>query len=177
MYMTVQIMSLYQIVLGKCNHPLQEQSNTCVQAINYINPATVGTNVILRCSSRDGELDQTVVTCNNRKWSPDPREFIQSCKGMFFFFLFMDIYLIIRSIVNCSTSNIMIASDVSLIYNFTLEGSSLIVWCQNGLLSRMALTATCSCDGNWIPDPHGYDCSTLFPVTGVKFCFPTVNFL
>ena len=88
MYIHVQrIMNLYltAFLLGKCNHPLHEQSNTCVQAIDYINPATIGTNIMLRCSSRDGELAQTVVTCiKNGRWSPDYREFIQSCKGMNF---------------------------------------------------------------------------------------------
>ena len=54
--------------------------------------------------------------------------------------------------VNCGTPEVNGIRNISLNYNSTLEGSLLIIECEES--SRLTVTATCLSDGNWSPDPH-----------------------
>ena len=47
--------------------------------------------------------------------------------------------------------------DVSLILNSTLEGSQLILWCDE--FPNDTTIATCLSDGRWSIDPDGYSCT------------------
>lgn len=67
---------------------------------------------------------------------------------------------------NCSVP--IVNENVSLIYTSTLEGSFLVAFCDNrGTTSdNDVLTSTCHKDGNWVPDPIDYSCSSLFTTSG-----------
>ena len=49
-------------------------------------------------------------------------------------------------------------SDVSLIFNSTLEGSQLIFWCDE--YPNEIINASCLSDGRWSVDLNQYSCST-----------------
>ena len=53
-------------------------------------------------------------------------------------------------------------------YNYTLEGSFLILTCENeisnmdtGTTDEQILSVTCHSNGNWIPNPNELTCSSV----------------
>ena len=55
-------------------------------------------------------------------------------------------------------------------YTTTFEGSSIIFTCKDGLFPNVNITATCTGEGHWTPDPATYMCinitgTTTFPAT------------
>ena len=61
-------------------------------------------------------------------------------------------------------------------YNSTLEGSVLTLTCENEInissnvinsTGEQILNVTCHSDGNWIPDPAQFACSTVPPSTEI----------
>ena len=61
-------------------------------------------------------------------------------------------------------------SDAKLNYSSTLEGSVLILICENDTSTdEQSLSATCHSNGNWIPDPAQFTCSSSITVpTGTE---------
>ena len=51
-------------------------------------------------------------------------------------------------------------------YTGTLEGSTLFYWCNRGFSPQGVLTAVCTANGNWIPDPADVTCREL----GIPLC-------
>ena len=75
-------------------------------------------------------------------------------------------------------------SNVKLNYNSTLEGSVLILTCENDISSmhmnttdEQFLNATCHSNGNWIPDPAELSCLSFTTVPSGIFYYldPTCN--
>ena len=56
----------------------------------------------------------------------------------------------------------LVNRNVKLNYNSTLDGSVLIVTCENKISSidEQILNVTCHNNGNWIPDPAEFTCSS-----------------
>ena len=53
-------------------------------------------------------------------------------------------------------------SNATLNYSSTLEGSVLILTCENDTSTdEQALNVTCHSNGSWIPDPANFTCSSL----------------
>ena len=69
--------------------------------------------------------------------------------------------------------------NVNLNYSSTLEGSILILTCENEISNmhmnttdEQVLHATCHSNGNWIPDPAEFTClsfTTVPPAAGTIF--------
>ena len=74
--------------------------------------------------------------------------------------------------VNCDTPEVN--GDISLNYNSTLEGSLLIIECEES--SRLTVIVTCLSDGNWSPDPHQV-CSVESPTQHDNLSNPCVAML
>ena len=56
-------------------------------------------------------------------------------------------------------------SNAPLNYNSTLEGSVLILTCENDTsANEQTLNAICHSNGNWIPDPAQFTCSLITTV-------------
>ena len=52
------------------------------------------------------------------------------------------------------------AADGVMIHNYTttFEGSSITFTCENGLFPKVTITANCTREGHWSPDPTIYMC-------------------
>ena len=50
-------------------------------------------------------------------------------------------------------------------YTTTFEGSSITFTCEDGLFPNDIITATCTGEGHWSPDPATYMCTTTTTTT------------
>ena len=50
-------------------------------------------------------------------------------------------------------------------YTTTFEGSSITFTCEDGLYPNVTITATCTGEGHWSPDPATYMCSNITGIT------------
>ena len=59
------------------------------------------------------------------------------------------------------------AGDGVVIHNYTttFEGSSIPFTCEDGLFPNDIITATCTGEGHWSPDPTTYMCTTTSTIT------------
>ena len=82
---------------------------------------------------------------------------------------------------------LLVNRHVKLNYTSTLDGSVLILTCENEMLNmnttdEQTLSVTCHSDGNWIPDPADFTCSSFTTGTVhsvhmgiVGFCFVRIK--
>ena len=120
--------------------------------------APEGTVINVSCSYPNQVLvGVDSATCVAGTWSPDVGDLM--CKGIIF--LIINSYAITCHFNIIGKCGIPVAADgVVVIHNYTttFEGSSISFSCEDDLFPSVTITATCTGEGQWSPNPATYIC-------------------
>ena len=119
----------------------------------------IGSVITFQCE--DGLIPQDVVAalCGmNGEWTPDPAQHRCSNTSLGTM-LFLNRLLIYYEFLSAICGRPMAPENGQIgIYSSTIEGAQITFYCNNNAIE---MSAICSMNGRWIPNPAGVDCAHL----------------